>query len=87
MVRLTGKFEGRLQEAATRNHELRARVAELAAEVARREEAVRDSAELAKMYAGKVAKVENRMKDESPYQDEDDCYIEITLPVPGLAMF
>jgi hypothetical protein len=87
MVRLTGKFESQLKEAAARNHELRARVAKLAAEVARREEAVRESAELAQVYASKVAKVENRMKDESPYQDEDDCYIEITLPVPGLAMF
>ena len=49
------------------------------AEVEEKEAAARESRQLMEMYAGKLARVERQMKEEID-QEDDDHYIEITIP-------
>lgn len=80
MVTLTENFERRLQEAGRRNKELKGKIAGLKVEVGEKEEALKESTELMEMYAGKLAKAEKNLEDE--VNQEDESYIEITLPLP-----
>ena len=49
-------------------------------ELAEKEAEVKEATELMEMYAGKLRKVEKKIKEE--LNQEDESYIEITLPLP-----
>ena len=50
-------------------------------EVRDKEEAAREAVELMEIYRGKLTRVQKELKEEMENED-DDAYIEITLPLP-----
>ena len=50
-------------------------------EVREKEEAAREAVELMEIYRGKLTRVQKELKEEMENED-DEAYIEITLPLP-----
>ena len=50
-------------------------------EVREKEEAAREAVELMEIYRGKLTRVQKELKEELENED-DEAYIEITLPLP-----
>ena len=50
-------------------------------EVGEKEAAAREAVELMELYRGKLARIQKQLKEELENED-DDAYIEITLPLP-----